>query len=285
MSRASAVSINAGIGFDLAQTISVELKPIETYNFLSPVQRLLDGGGWSAPTKQVVVPMGQNLVLKSNVLNLGVVPSTSLELTFSSLTELVVLGDFNVQALAADIYGLHIGPLYDSGAVNVGQVNIPLYQDSFSFNMNGVTGMPFNVVQSPTDSIALDFGYRASFVLGNPDAQGLESGQIRSQDMSCMLFICAPVHYADTDPSMLSQDGSRIFMVDGDTLTLATNQPGELGTDASQLALLYAAGYSPDRIELISPIGLPSPIPEPGSAVMLLLGGLVLVLKRKAARS
>jgi hypothetical protein len=275
------MSVNAGLGLDLAQTISVSLKPIETFNFLSPVQRMLDGGGWSAPTKQVVVPLGQSLVLKSNVLNLGVVPSTSLELTFSNRTELVIQGDFNVQALAADIYGLKIGPLYDSGSVNAGRVSIPLYDDSFTFGLSAVTGLPFNVVQGLSEFVAADFGHRASYVVGNQNEQGLESGEIRSQDLSCQLFICAPVHYADADPSMLSQVGERMFMVDGDTLVLATNQPGEVGTDASQLALLYATGYSPDRIELISPIGLPSPIPEPGSAVLMLLGSVMLMLKRK----
>jgi hypothetical protein len=38
-----------------------------------------------------------------------------------------------------------------------------------------------------------------------------------------------------------------------------------------QLALLYATGYSPERIELISPIGLP-PIPEPTSWALMLMG-------------
>jgi hypothetical protein len=266
------MSVNAGLGFDVAQTISVALTPIETFNFLSPVQRQLEGGGWSAPTNQVVIPLGQDLVLKSNARNLGVVPSTSLEVTFSNLTELVVQGDFNVQALAADIYGLKIGPLYDSGTVNAGAFSIPLYQNSFSFAMGAVTGLPFNLVQGISDSVALDFGHRASFVVGDQNAQGLESAEIRSQDLNCLILICAPVHYADADPSMLNQAGERVFMVDGETLDLAVNNPGEVGTDASQLALLYATGYSPDRIALVAPIGLPSPIPEPASWALMLMG-------------
>lgn len=266
------LSINAGIGFDVAQTISVALTPMETFNFLSPVQRQLEGGGWSAPTQQVVVPLGQDLVLKSNARNLGVVPSTSLEVTFSNLTELIVQGDFNVQALAADIYGLKIGPLYDSGTVNAGALSIPIYQNSFSFEMGAVTGLPFNVVQGISEFVAVDFGHRASFVVGQQNAQGLESAEIRSQDLNCLLFVCASVHYADADPSMLYQTGERVFMVDGDTLNLVANNPGEVGTDASQLALLLATGYSPDRIALVSPIGLPSPIPEPTTWALMLMG-------------
>lgn len=266
------LSINAGLGFDVAQTISVALTPIETFNFLSPVQRQLEGGGWSAPTKQVAVPLGQDLVLKSNVLNLGVVPSTSLAVTFSNLTELIVQGDFNVQALAADIYGLKIGPLYDSGTVNAGAFGIALYQNSFSFELGAVSGLPFNVLQGLSDSVALDYGHRASFVVGNQNDQGLESAEIRSQDLNCLILICAAVRYADADPSMLNQYGERVFMVDGDTLNLAVNNPGEVGTDASQLALLYATGYSPDRIALVSPIGLPSPIPEPTTWALMLMG-------------
>lgn len=266
------LSINAGLGFDVAQTISMAVTPMETFNFLSPVQRLLDSGAWSAPTKQVVVPLGQDLVLKSNVLNLGVVPSTSLAVTFSNLTELIVQGDFNVQALAADIYGLKIGPLYDSGAVNAGALSIALYQDSFSFALGAITGLPFNVQQGLSPYIGADFGHRASYAVGNQNPQGLESGQIRSQDLNCLAFSCAPVHYADADLSMVNQYGERVFMADADALTLATNQPGEVGTDASQLALLYATGYSPERIALVSPIGLPSPIPEPTTWALMLMG-------------
>ena len=266
------LSVNAGIGFDVAQTISVALTPIETFNFLSPVRRLLTDGTWSAPTSQVAVPLGENLVLKSNVRNLGVVPSTSLEVRVSNQTDLIVQGDFNVQALAADIYGLKIGPLYDSGAVNAGAVSFSLYQNSFSFAMGAISGLPFNIVQSLPDFTVADAGYKASYVLGQQDNQGLQSGEIRALDLGCHILICPSVHVANADPSTLNQFGERVFMQDGNTLTLATNHPGELGTDASQLALLYATGFSPERIALISPIGLPNPIPEPSTWALLLMG-------------
>ena len=267
------LSINAGIGFDLAQTITVELTPIETFNFLSPVRRLLSDGTWSAATSQLAVPLGQSLVLKSNYRNLGVVPSTSLEVRVSNQTDLIVQGDFNVQALAADIYGLKIGPLYDSGAVNAGAVSFSLYQNSFSFAMGAISGLPFNIVQSLPDFTTADAGSRASFVLGRQDNQGLQSAEIRALDLGCpVTLICPSVLVANADPSMLNQFGDRVFMQDGDTLTLATNSPGEVGTDASQLALLYATGYSPERIALVSPIGLPSPVPEPSTWALMLLG-------------
>ncbi len=278
-------SINSGIAFDLAQTISMDLKPVEIFSFLSPVQRLLDGGGWSAPTKQVSVALGQDLVLKSNVRNVGVLPSTALEVTFSNRTELVVQGDFSVQALAADIYGLKIGPLYDSGSVNAGQFSIPLYENSFSFAMAGLSGLPFNVVQALPDSISADAGFRALFAAGPQNEQGLQSGEIRSLDLACPVFLsCNSVHVADTDASMLNQYGERVFMLDADTLQLTGNQPGLVGTDASQLALLYATGYSPDRIALIAPIGLPNPVPEPASWALMLMGfaALARVVRHRA---
>lgn len=267
------LSVNSGIGIDLAQTVSVSLRPIEKFNFLTPVQQLLADGVWSAPTKQLVVPLGQDLVLKSQFRNVGVVPSTSLEVTFSNLTELLVQGDFSVQALAADVYGLKIGPLYDSGSVNAGQFSIPLYQDNFTFEMGAVSGLPFNIVQALPDHISADPGYRALFFAGDQDDQGLQSGAIRTLDLGCpFALVCVPVHYADADPSMLNQFGERVFMLNGDTLTLATNNPGEVGTEASQLELLYATGFSPDRIELVSPIGMPSPIPEPANWALMLVG-------------
>lgn len=267
------LSINAGIGLDLAQTISVDLRPVETLNFLSPVQRLMDSGLWSAPTKQVVVPLGQSLVLKSNVRNLGVVPQTSLEVTFSNRTELVVQGDVNVQALAADIYGLKIGPLYDSGAVHAGRLNIPLYEGSFSFLAGTVSGLPFNIAQALPDSVSADPGYRALFAVGPQDDQGLAPGEFRSLDLACPVFLsCPSVHYAQADPSVFTQFGERVFMHDGEALTLASNTPGEVGTDASQLALLAATGYSTERLALVAPIGLPSPVPEPATWALMVLG-------------
>jgi len=272
------LSINAGLGLDLAQTISVQLTPMETFNFLSPVRRQLADGTWGGFTKQVTVPLGENLVLKSSVINVGVVPSTSLQVTFSNLTELVVQGDVNVQALAADIYGLKIGPLYDSGPTGIGKFNIPLYQDSFSFATGAISGLPFNVLQSLPASTSADPGYQALFFVGDQDEQGLAPGEVRAVRYLCRA--CPSEHVSDTDPSLFSQSGDRVFMVDGDTLKLATNNPGEIGTDASQLALLYGTGFTGQRVELISPIGLPSPVPEPSTWLLMCagfaaLGGIV----------
>ena len=279
------MSINAGISLDVAQTISIGLTPIETLNFLSPVQKKLDNGLWGAPTKQLVVPLGQPLELRSNVRNVGVVPQTSLQVSVSNVTELIVQGDFNVQALAADVYGLKIGPLYDSGPVNVGKFSIPLYQNSFSFAMGAVSGLPFNIIQALPDSVSADPGYRALFALGNQDESGLESGQIRTLDLGCeFVRTCRSVFYGNTDPSTQNQYGERVFMTDSNALRLAINNPGEVGTDESQLAALYASGFSPQRIELISPIGDPSPVPEPAHGAMLLMGlaGLAVAGKRRS---
>ena len=280
------LSINAGVGLDVAQTISIGLTPVETLNFLSPVQRKLDNGLWSASTKQIVVPLGQQLELRSSARNLGVVPQTSLQVSVSNVTELILQGDFNLQALAANVYGLKIGPAYDSGPVNVGRVSIPLYQNSFSFAMGAVSGLPFNISQSFPDRLPSDAGSLALFVAGAQDNSGLTSGQIRTLDLDCgQLLICPSIFYADADPSTVNQGGERVFLQGSDSLVLATNTPGVLGTDASQLAALYAAGYSPLRIELVSPIGDPSPIPEPAHWALMLIGlsGLAAAIRRHAA--
>jgi hypothetical protein len=267
------LSVNAGIALDVAQTISVALKPVETFDFLSPVQRQLADGSWSGSTKQIKVPLGENLVLRSSVRSIGVVPSTSLEVTFSNLTELVVQGDFNLQALAANVYGLNIGPLYDTGPTEVGKFNISLYEKAFSFATGAISGLPFNIIQALPDSISSDpdKGSRVAYYAGQQGDDGLEPGEIRAVQLDGCKF-CPSVHHSDTSPSMFNQYGERVFMVDSDTLTLATNNPGEVSTDASQLALLHATGFSDERIKLVAPIGLPSPVPEPSSWALLLAG-------------
>ena len=149
--------------------------------------------------------------------------------------------------------------------------------------MGAVSGLPFNITQSLPDSVSADPGYRALFALGNQDESGLESAQIRTLDLSCeFVRTCRSVFYGNADPSTQNQYGERVFMTDSDALRLATNNPGEVGTDESQLAALYASGYSPQRIELISPIGDPSPIPEPASWAMLLMGFAGLGFARRA---
>lgn len=131
----------------------------------------------------------------------------------------------------------------------------------------------FNIVQALPDFVSADLGYRALFAVGNQDNQELESGEIRTLDLGCPIVLtCNSVHFADTDPTMLNQFGERILMVDGDPRMPTTNQSSEPGTDASQLALLYVTGYSPDRIALVSPIGLPSPVPEPANWALMLMG-------------
>ena len=267
------LGINAGLGLDVAQTIRIDLQPKMTFDFLSPVQLQLADGAWGAPTKQLSVPLGQSLVLKSNVRNVGVLPSTSLAVTVSNRTELILQGDVNVQALAANVFGLDIGPLYDSGPLNAGALSIPLFENSFSFAMGAITGLPFNVQQALPDNVLAEPGYRALFAAGPQDAQGLQSGDILSLNLDCPLVLsCNPVRVASTNLSLVNQFGERAFLVDADTLQLAGNQAVAPGTDASQLALLLATGYQTERLALVSPIGLPSPVPEPAGWALLLLG-------------
>jgi hypothetical protein len=286
------LSINAGLAFDLQQTVEMVMRPFQTFTFLSPVRRLLAGGVWSDPTLEITVPLGDDLTLRSGVQSLAVIPKTTLVATLSNVTSLVVQGDFSIQALAANIYGETIGPLFDSGNTGLGRFEIPLYETSFDVGFGSMLGSPFNVLQSLPTGLHPSKGFRAyeRFLGDSQGNPGFEAGDIEVLDLDCPpTIVCRPAYYATLGPSRLDALGLRQFIFDGDTLELPANNPGLPGSDASQLALLAGTGYRPGLAPLDPPAGDPNPfdaVPEPASWTMLIAGfGLIgaAVRRRRAS--
>jgi hypothetical protein len=285
------LSVNAGLALDLRQSISLALTPMLTYDFLSPVRQLLSNGLWGAPTQHITIALGDDLTLRSNARSLGVLPTTSLMATLSNVTDLVVQGDFSLQALAANVYGLNIGPLYDSGNVNGGLFSIPLFQDSFNIAFGSVTGTPFNITQGSSPFFSGDPGYRAQFrVIGDdPSNPALDAGEIVALDLDplhCLSFACFPAHFADASPSTLDDHGQRAFLLASDSLTLPGHTSGPNSTDADQLALLHGVGFTEDRPALLAPPGDPLGIPEPSAWALMLtgFGAMGAALRRRRSR-
>ncbi len=276
------LAANAGVAFDLRQTLSLSFTPIETYRFLTPVRQVFGDGSIGAFTTSISVPLGQDFTLISGVRNLGVAPVTSLVARLSNLTELVFAGDVNIQALKASVFGFDIGPLYDSGSVNGDVFSVPIFENSFDMDFGRVTGMPFNILQAQL-SVNADPGYRAIFRLigDDPDNPGVYNSDVAALDLGCSpLLICQPVFAFDGSPVTLDDNYNFAFLADGSAVTLPTLVPGHVGTDAELLAALFGAGFSLDRLPLTAPPGLPRPpgsfVPEPESWAMLIAGfGLV----------
>ena len=279
------VSANAGISIDLRQTLTLALQAIETYTFLSPVRQVFADGSLGVFTKTLSVPLGQDLTLRSNALSLGVIPVTSLVATLSNLTQLVVMGNASIQALGASIFGLDIGPLFDTGDLGFGRFAIDLFDETFRVPFNPVTGLPFNIRQSLPLDIAYVNGYQALTTITPDQAHpGVYNVDIRAVDLDCFVRLCV-AHVADGSPVTFASDGSLVALGTIDGATLAPNNPGVLGTDASQVALLQSVGFTGARPAFDVPIGAPNPfavVPEPATWMMFIIGfGSVGVIRRR----
>lgn len=285
-------SVSGGVSLDLRQTLNLTLTPIQTYNFLRPVRQQFGDGSLGGFTNSISVPLGQDLTLRSGTRNVGVVPVTSLVATLSNLTELVIGGDVNVQALAAHVFGFDIGPLYDSGSVSGDLFAIPLFRNSFDTSFGSITGLPFNIRQS-FPLILADAGPIASIAVTGEDPAhpGIFNTAILQRETECFFRICSPTFYADGSPVTFERTGKLSFLSASDALTLPGVDPGHVGTDAEQIAALAATGFSTTVVPLTAPPGAPRPpgatVPEPETWVLLIVGfGAVgAVLRRQSRRT
>jgi hypothetical protein len=144
------LNVNAGLALDVKQTLSLDITPMVTLDFTSPVEVKQANGSWSAATKETSFKLGDNVTLRNgiNVKSVGVIPKISLLAQLTNTTDLVLQGDFSVQAVAANIAGQTIGPLLDTGPITGDLGDIQIYKNTFGVNLDPVTGQPFNILEA-----------------------------------------------------------------------------------------------------------------------------------------
>jgi PEP-CTERM motif-containing protein len=283
---------NAGVAFDLAQTLSFTPFATGSLLFSSPVTPEINGV-MLAPTTRIDFNVGDDVTfLPGQVSGLGIQPLIDLHGIVSNTTDLVVNGDINVQALGASIAGQSIGPLINGGlpAVDLGHLNLfnkPPFQDDIG-----------TILGNPID---LDFGCQTTI--------GTEFPQT---------LICASTKYVNAGPIFIGANGERFDVIDlvscdstpignvpnctttfsnlsgpyingpsgpifevGNPLDFAFNSPGLSTTDAGDNALLESLGFQTGLPPFSIPDGAPLSsfaVPEPGSVALLGIGMALIAL-------
>ncbi len=286
------LSVNAGLALDVKQTLSLTLTPQMTLNFLSPVQELLPGGAWSGLTNSITYDLGQTITLRSDYQNVAVIPISSLRATLTNRTDLILEGDFSLQALGANAFGQQLGPLLDTGNLNAGLLDIPVFQNSFGIDFDSVVDAPFQISQIPKGASDTLKGYDLRYIINqDPGAPG----SIYATNLDDTL--CSPLQIGyglcpdtkfitSTAARGMDEQGNEVFIQDLGVFGQPDITPGPNSDDAALLALLAGVGYAPGLPDFNIPLGAPAlAVPEPATWTLLIGGlGLMGARLRKARR-
>ncbi len=271
------LSVNAGLALDVQQTLTLNLTPMMTLNFLSPVQRELAPGVWSPFTQSITYALGTDITLRSPYRSIGVIPISSLAATLTNRTDLLLTGDLSVQALGVNAFGLSLGPLLDTGNLHAGLFDIPIYTNSFSLGFDSVTSQPFNLTQLAPGASASFNGTSISYVNGG-NGQG---SSITSLNLHCPAFLIAQGLCNDsagqTSLSYFGASGHPVFAANPGVFTIPHVNTTPNSDDPTETAYLNGTGYDPTIQPFVVPDGAPpiqgTPgVPEPASWALLIAG-------------
>ena len=282
----NALDVNAGLALDVKQTLTLVTRPLVTLDFTSPVQQLLRDGSWSAFTKELSFDLGSDITLRngSGLNNLGIIPTLSLQDTLKSVTSLVIQGNVNVKALAANAFGLNIGPLLDTGDVYSPPLEIPLYSpDPFRVNFDPVIGKPFNV----DEIVGLSALRDASETLLDQAGRGPGSADRILSFTECTIAYqrvnngqCPPgVFIGNTSARIDDVNGNPVYFDSLAGFDLANVLESADSTDSGNAAALASFGYVASARSFVVPQGADAPnfnVVEPGRLGLLLLAGAFL---------
>jgi hypothetical protein len=295
---------NAGLALDVEQTLQFTPSASGSLLFSSPVTPDVNGVT-SAPTTRIDFHAGDDVTfLPGQVSGLSIQPLVDLHGTVTNTTDLVVVGDLNVQALGLNIAGQSIGPLVNEGlsSADLGHINVfNNLSNPFQEDIGTVMGAP----------ITLDFTCQST--VGN---------EFHYTD------ICASSKYVDLGPTITNQDGTHYDLIElascsdyflelgngpnctrsfayflgpyvdgpagpiflaGDALGFGFVNPGMSATDGSDDTLLGTLGYHPGLPPFPIPDGAPLEafaVPEPRSIAILgfALTALLTAAQRRRVR-
>lgn len=264
---------NAGLALDLRQTASLAVVPMEKFDFTDPVEQRQADGTWGAATRELIIPLGSDLTLRSNSGSLGILPTTMLDARLTNTTDLVVAGDIHIKALSVvlnlpdPLPNISIGPAYDSGSVSFDLVPIPLFQRTFDVDFGQSIGVPFNIGQDYIINAVSPGKRLLDLVAGAvPGRQSLYNTSIVAIDQSqsgCRLYDrlnpCRPVFFADGAPVAVDANNEVTVLSNTDALSLPAIIAAPVGSDALELQTLLATGFN-------------SQVPEPANWVLLVAG-------------
>ena len=288
------LSVNAGLALDVRQTLTVAYTPMEHYHFTSPVDEV---GGPNHIT-DLVVPLGQAFKITSSKFSVGVIPDTFLMASVTNQTDLLLTGDFSVQAGGFNVFGQQVGPLLDSGNLQAGILDIPVFTNSWTANYGDFTSAGFNLTAGSAYANLYAPSLLGEFVTTKHAGDGAPFNYVTNLATTpCPLDqVLSDVCYdrdgavgrtAESLPN--AADGTPIYYNFGDPFALGTNNTPTypLSTDEGEEGLLSATGYAPNPSGGFPiPTGAPPPpgatVPEPSTWMLTIAGfGLVGAIRRR----
>jgi hypothetical protein len=291
------LNVNAGLALDVKQTLSITYTPMEHFHFTSPVSEI----GGPSNVSDLIVPLGSAFSVTSPKFSVGVIPDTFLEAQVTNQTDLVLSGDFSLQAGGFNVFGQQIGPLYNSGDLQAASLDIPVYTNIWSTNLGDFSSAGFNLLAGSTLPGSLPPYLRGEFVSPeNNDGpySGANANYLTNlATTACSLAAleantCGDYSFVnEISPRILNLDGSPIYKNPGDPLSLAPNEtPPFESNDGNEQRLLSNTGYSPTGLGGFTiPAGAAAPpgsaVPEPNVWLLLIAGfGLVGTTQRRRLR-
>ena len=291
---------NAGAALDVRQTVSLTPQAIGALHFTSQVTPIVNGVIGALTDTISFTPGDSVSFLPGQVASLSFVSTIDLKERVSNVTDLIVNGNIDVQALGLDIAGLSIGPLVNQKALGGDIATINLFNNTFTDDFGTYVGQPVSL--DFTCSQRVGSGEFPSFELCS-SSQLTDLGPIGMQPNGALVdaitgYSC-PAHYAGQIvfcPDFPLQFSSPYFNGPNGRVILAGDDPFSFNpvgirpssTDADAKGLLATLGYTPVTPSFNIPQGASAQevVPEPASAAVLLTGvaGLIAACGRRRRR-